>query len=473
MSSTLPMLKNPFSSKAVILIALLGASVEALSAQAASEALRVDELQSALAAVSSAPNLAAWKTAHSRERVDLAHYETDKDSYEIDFAHENQWCATAVADIAPGVTRAASFYVPEVAPGQLAPLPSKQDASLTGSCRLGAMWYQARGPNLVNGLVQELTRSWGPPGPTSRKDFLQNVDIRGSGLWKDVTGWRRGAVHIWIAWTDWDKGNGIDSRTIVWIAAERPKDLDLFAAGFDVATSASKMAGLSPELTAQISPDTDCARLDHEIAVGRLSRWLTTATSLPAERRAAALVAADSFVPCVLESGGEGSSLAALGVKLETTCPQDGPDYTGSLLKQAEALDPSGPAGALAAVSALQAPCSLSGSGPWPQNVLNHGERILREFKPGPWSPWVHFALARAHDVKLSFSLPPGEADVGVIHHLTPTQAEEERSRAVAEFALFMREEPDTAEAVFAWQEAWRLLAGLPPSPTHFGCNCE
>jgi hypothetical protein len=185
-------------------------------------------------------------------------------------------------------------------------------------------------------------------------------------------------------------------------------------------------------------------------------------------------VAADLFVPCVLAGGAKGSSLAALtDVKLKTRCPQDGPVYTGSLRKQAQALDPSGPAGALAAVAALQAPCSLDGAAPWPQLVLDHGERILRQFASGPWSPWVHFAIARAHDVKLSFSLPPGEVDLGMIHNLTATQAEEERTKAIAGFAYFIRKRPDTKESVFAWQEAWRLLAGLPPSPTHFGCNCE
>jgi hypothetical protein len=85
----------------------------------------------------------------------------------------------------------------------------------------------------------------------------------------------------------------------------------------------------------------------------------------------------------------------------------------------------------------------------------------------------VHFAIARAHDVKLSFSLPPGEVDLGMIHDLTPIQAKKERSGAIAEFAYFIREQPDAKEAVFAWQEAWRLMAGLPPSPSHFGCNCD
>lgn len=460
-------------SKAVVLTILFGAFADAWSAQTASETFLASQVRSALRSMSSEPNLSAWRTAHTRERVDLAHYETDKDPYEVDLARENRWCATSVTDIAAGVTRAASFYIPVVTRGELPPLPSKQDTSLTNSCRLGAMWYEALGPNLVKDLVTELTASWGPPSQSTRKEFLQSVYIRGSGFWRDVANWRRGAVSIWVAWTDWDKGNGIGSRTIIWMLRERSQDLDLSGVGFDVTTSALKMADLSPELTAQVRPATNCARLGGEITMGRLARWLTAAERLPAQRRAAALVAADSFVSCVLASGAKESSLAALGVKLETKCPPDGPVYMGSLRKQAEALDPSGPGGALAAVAALQDPCSLDGTAPWPQLVLDHGERILHQFGSGPWSPWVHFAIARAHEVKLSFSLPPGEIDLGMIHDLTPTQAKEERAKAIEEFAYFIREEPDAKEAAFAWQEVWRLMAGLPPSSTHFGCNCE
>jgi hypothetical protein len=318
-------------SKAVVLMILFGAFAEVSAAQTPSEAFLASQLRSTLVAISSEPNLSAWKTSHARKRVDLAHYETDKDPYEVDLARENQWCATSVTDIAPGVTRAAAFYIPGVTRSELPPLPSKQDASLTNSCRLGAMWYEARGPNLVSGLVKELTASWGQPSRITPKELFQSVFIRGSGSWKEVTSWRRGAVSIWVAWTDWDKGDGIDSRTIVWMVRERPRDLDLSAVGFDATTSALKIAGLSPELTAQIRPEANCARLGGEIAAGRLSRWLRAASSLPPQRRAAALVAADSFIPCVLASGAKDSSLAALGgVKLETRCPQDGPAYTGS-----------------------------------------------------------------------------------------------------------------------------------------------
>ncbi|MDQ2899369.1 MAG: hypothetical protein M3Y07_06155, partial [Acidobacteriota bacterium] len=338
---------------------------------------------------------------------------------------------------------------------------------------LGAVWYEANGHGSAASVVRELIAAWGAPDQPTRTELAQSLFIRGSGLWKDVSTWRRGLVTVWVGWTDWDKGNGMGTRTIVWIVRDRPRDFDLFTAGFDTTAAAARIAGLSRALTADMRPGTNCAALGAEIAVGRLSRWLRASNGLPPERRAAALLVADSFVRCVQASGAKPSSLNALGVKFGPGCPQDGPDYAGNFRDRAEALDPSGPAGALAGLASLQAPCGLKGSGSWPERVLDRARQALRQFAPGPWSPWVRFAMARAHDVKLSFSLPPGEADIGVIHHLSAAQARHERRGAISEFAQFVKERPDSPEAVFAWQEAWRLMAELSPSPVNFGCGCE
>jgi hypothetical protein len=460
--------------RGVLVVALSGGAFsQSMLAQSALATGLATDVQSAVASVSSQPDLSAWKASHGRHRTELAHYETDKDTYEVDFARENQWCATSVAEVPSRVTRAASFYVPEVTRGALPPLPAKQDSALTGSCRLGAVWYEARGSNSVAGVVRELTAAWGAPSQSTRRELTQTLFIRGSGYWKDISTWRRGNVTVWAAWTEWDRGDGVGSRTIVWILRDRPRDLDLSTVGFDVTAAAVKIANLSPALTSDVRPETTCASLSAGIAAGRLSRWLNASNGLPANRRAAALLVADSFVPCVLASGDTPNSLTALGVISGPGCPQDGPVYANNFREQAKALDPSGSAGALATLASLQSPCSLKGSGSWPERVVAQGRKILRQFAPGPWSPWVRFAEARAHDVKLSFSLPPGEADVGTIHALTAAQAQRERSAAIAGFTQFISEQPDSHEAVFAWQEAWRLMAGLPPSPTHFGCGCE
>jgi len=449
-----------------------GAFSQSVLAQSGLEAPLAAEVRLAVDLVSSEPNLAAWKASHGRQRTELAHFTTGQDHYEVDFDRENELCATSVAEVSARSTRAASFYVPVVKRGALPPLPPKQDSALTESCRLGAVWYEARGSNSVAGVVRYLKSAWGVPGQMTRRQLAQTLFIRGSGYWKDISSWRRGNVTVWVAWTEWDKGDGVGSRTIIWILRDRPLSVDLSTGGFDVTAAAVKIANLSPALIADVRPETNCASLNTGIAAGRLSRWLNASRSLPTNRRAAALLVADSFVPCVLESGATLDSLAALGVKSGPGCAQDGPSYASNFREQAKALDPSGSVGALAALASLQSPCSLEGSGSWPDRVVDQGRRILRENPPGPWSPWIRFAEARAHDVKLSFSFPPGEPD-GAMHPLTRVQARRERSAAIAGFAQFVSEEPAAPEAVFAWQEAWRLLAGLPPSLIHFGCGCE
>lgn len=430
------------------------------------------EVQSAVDALSSPPTLAAWKISHRGERIDRAHTPTGQESYEVD--HTNQWCATSVASLDAGVTRAASFYVPEVTRGALPPLPRKPDGALQLSCRLGAVWLETKGSQQANAVAAKLAAGWGAPAKPTRQELArERPRTRGSGFWRDVATWRRGRVTVWIAWTDWDEGTGKPPRSVIWILRDRPRDFDLLGAGLDTRAAAAKIANLTPALTAEMRPPSSCATLGPDVAVARLSRWLRASNSLPPERRAAALLVADSFVNCVQAAGTTPRALAALGIKLIPGCPQDGPVYSGYLREQAEALDPSGPAGALATLASLQAPCSLRGSVPFPQQVLDKGRQALRNFATGPSTPWVYFAMARALAAKLSFSQPPGEADAGVIHHLSALQSQQERSAAIAAFAHFIADQPGAPEAVFAWQEAWRLLAGLAPSAVPFGCGCE
>jgi hypothetical protein len=457
--------------RALVIAILCGAFSREGPAQSTPEARLATEVESTVASLASPPTLSAWKASHSRERIDFPHYETDKDPYEVDFT--NQWCVTSVSGVPTGITRAASFYVPEVRPGVLPALPTEPAAVLTASCRFGAVWYEISGRNAVADVVKQLTAVWGAPEPPTRKERVQRLLIGGSGLWQDVSMWRRGIVTVWAAWTDWQKRNGAGLRSIVYIVRDRPRDFDLFTAGFDTAAAAMKIADLGPQLTADATPGTNCAALGAQVAVARLSRWLRAATNLQEERRAAALLVADAFVRCVEASGAKPDSLAALGVKFGPGCPQDGPEYAGNFRAQAKALDPSGAAGALAALASLQSPCSLKGSGSWAKRALEQGQRFRGKFAPGPWSPWVSFAMARAHETNLSFSVPPGEVESGVIYHLTPEQAHRERNGAIEEYEQFISAQPDSPPAVFAWQEAWRLRAGLLPSPTRFACGCE
>ena len=442
---------------------LLFGSMRSLSGQTTPEARLAEQVQTAVTSVSVAPRLSEWQASHRDKRAELAHYEWTKDSYLLD--RQGTWCVTSVRQIAEGTTRAASFYVPEVTQSALPALPSVSGPALTQQCRLGGIWFETRGPNIVAGTVKELTAGWGSAHFPARFEASKTLSIAGSGLWKDTATWKRGTVNVWVAWTDWNKGNGEGPRTVAWITRDRAPEFNMFSAGFDTTAAAAKLAGLGPQ--------TNCGKMGPAVALASLSRWLKASEALPAERRAAALLVADSFVPCVLASGAKQRSIAALGAKFAPGCPQDGPVYAGTFRAQAAALDPTGPAGALAALVVLQSPCASKGPGPWPENLIQQGTKDLARFPEGPWTPWMRFAIARAHDVKLSFSIPPGEADVGVIHTLTPAEVQHERDAAIEGFTQFIKEQPNSADAVFAWQEAWRLMAGLPPTPTQFGCSCE
>ena len=216
-------------SQGLIIVALVGSFSEPIPAQTAVEAQFAAEVESGVRSVSAQPELLTWKASYDRERTEFAHYETDKDFYEVDSS--NQWCATSVTEVHTGLRRTASFYVPEVMRGALPPLPAKQDSALTASCYLGAIWYEMQGRDPVVGVVGRLTAAWGPPAQPTRNERSRNLLIGGAGLWKDVSMWHRGGVTIWIGWTDWRKNDGAGLRSIAWVARDRARDFDLFHGG--------------------------------------------------------------------------------------------------------------------------------------------------------------------------------------------------------------------------------------------------
>ena len=72
--------------------------------------------------------------------------------------------------------------------------------------------------------------------------------------------------------------------------------------------------------------------------------------------------------------------LIQLGAKYQTRDPRDGPDYTHNFRDQAERLDPHGPAGELAGLVSLADPCSLKGSQPWPDLLIEKGTKMQNLF---------------------------------------------------------------------------------------------
>jgi hypothetical protein len=449
------------------------------------------QVQADITALASRPSLAAWQKGHPGERFDRANYEVFKDGYEVDFLRLNRFCGASVtqggAGTPDGATRAALFYVASPSPGALPALPAKQDSALTGDCELDAVWYETPDLNSGQAIVGRLSGQWGKQNGASAEP-----DIRGWALWTSVLAWHildahNGDIDLWAAIDPNATRPGGKPRMLVYARKNTPRDFDVMDRWFGsvietqalVADAVAQIAALDPALATPILRLSHCTAAPADRAgepSDPLAKWLAAAKPLPPPRRAAALLLADFYLTCIGTSYDPDKlqkRLIDLGAKYEARFPKGDPDYSHNFRDQAEKLDPRGPAGQLAGLVSLNDPCFLKGKGAWPDLLIEKGTKMVATFPETRWTPYVHFALARAHATRLSFALPGGVGDDGAAIALSPALMQQERDAAIAQFRYFVERLPGTPEAVFAWQEAWRLLAELPPSQIHFGCTGE
>jgi hypothetical protein len=136
-------------------------------------------------------------------------------------------------------------------------------------------------------------------------------------------------------------------------------------------------------------------------------------------------------------------------------------------LKKA-ARERNGSAEEIARVTRVETPCAFDdGSNNWQGGLVQFGDKLLRDFPASRWKSYVHLTMARAYANKLILTYP----DIELNGANRPTDPEALRRNAITHFRAFLVENRDTPESAVAWREAWRLLAGLPPSPIHFACT--
>jgi hypothetical protein len=122
----------------------------------------------------------------------------------------------------------------------------------------------------------------------------------------------------------------------------------------------------------------------------------------------------------------------------------------------------------IAGVKQVETPCAFDdGHNNWQDGLIASAEKLLRDFPVSRWKPWIHLAMARAYATRLLLTYP--EIDLDGANK--PTNPDALRRNAIAHFRVFLADAPEAPEAPAAWRETWRLLAGLPPSPIHFGCT--
>jgi hypothetical protein len=143
-------------------------------------------------------------------------------------------------------------------------------------------------------------------------------------------------------------------------------------------------------------------------------------------------------------------------------------DWMGEAPKSQPSLESNGPAAEIARVTRVEKPCAFDdGYNNWQDGLIQFGEKLLRDFPASRWKSYVHLTMARAYAAKLILIYP----DIDLNGANRPADPEPLRRNAIAHFRAFLEENREAPESGSARREAWRLLAGLPPSPIHFACT--
>ena len=459
-------------------------------AQDAPASMFARQVERDIAALSSQPSVGAWQELHPDEKLELMHYNHGKGHYEADLGMDfYSWCAASPSRSPSAFGRVALFFVPSVKAGALPPLPSPGHVSIKESCRMQALYYSVSPEIPIQDLVRELSSAWG--APSGNLSGPLDVSLHS-------TTWDHEGVSVRLEFRlDYGPQGRPDAPAGIVLYAKR--DALPAVPCFECTSSylfplfserltllmqaAAQIAAQDPALTRQIisqSHPIEGVRSaeDPSLAVIRLRKWLEVAKQRSPQQRAAALLLADLYVenaqlgyatkPYVKPA----EFYKRLGAEYD-----NGGNYVHNFLDQAEKMDHGGEGSELAALWALGDECSYLDKRPWPDVAIEKAEGLLARFRSDQWTPYVHYALARAHSAKLVWSYPGGDAesleDDYIAYPLPSGAQDHERDAAVEHFREFLDVQPDSPEVAFAWLEAWRLIAGLPPSSIGWGCSGE
>jgi len=222
------------------------------------------------------------------------------------------------------------------------------------------------------------------------------------------------------------------------------------------------------------------ARTVDTVSVRVLGEWLTAAEPLDPPHRAAALLAADQVIGrdalryAMSREEGTGSLLALthLGATFQHDELGGGENYTHNWLREAWRLDSLGHVGQMAMLAMLRMGFNnngmCGGGGDAFRLVTDAGERLLQSPLDSAAASEVHFLVADGYSDVVALAKGAGEeyADSSTYTSGEPTA----RRKAIEHYRQGIALDHQSPKARAAWLEGWRLLAGLPPSRTHFFC---
>lgn len=375
-----------------------------------------------------------------------------------EYETQGLWCAArqATVELRDGVKvrRLVLFYVP----AELPPITGKLDPDLSLRCELESFVYQVDAAADLKKLVletsQALGAAWGAAEVIAPHDRLRYG--WGSAYWDPYFHWQ-------LPWgtaveaLDTKAGRGLVILRGRRLPESAPDITDFHYGASDqpsVAGEAVKLAG---------------------VATGPLNsteafvNWIRNTRELPAPRRAAALLAADIGMRGFGLLPADRFRLEAIGARFKEI--GDDATYAGNWLAEATRLAVTGQAAELIRMDRVETPCSFEGPADWRAPLIEYGEKFLKEAPGSMWAPYVHYILARTYAMRLLLNFKGGDAAANANRGQVDSSAM--RSGALGHFAAYLAAKPQGGGSKFAREESFRLVAGLPPYPVHFGCTNE
>jgi hypothetical protein len=467
---------------------------------------------------------AEWLRAHPLDSLALFDRRLNREN-------DDRWCAVAssrgsLSDSSEFV-RYAYFYPPSP-PASLS-LPSEGGKRLLlEQCHLGVIWIEtpivgdSSGIALANETSHALTGAYGAVRPAPDQLYREaladstrmaslarlswfetlrmGLSFWGSAHWRAPGRWQIDSTVIVSAYDQ-----GVRMLAFAFLPASRfgvvsSADEDsrmTFRKAAALAGEAAQMSGIDARLVSHLLrvfaiadttfegsvPNAAQARrrmMVDSAAQRVLNDWMTAARPLDPARRAAALLAADQVVGSAPfayllaqdEAADTRQAFIRLGAVFEHNELGANESYTHSLLREAWNLDSLGRVGRLASLAMLRIGFDydgMCGGGPEPFRLVSTvGERLLANLTDSTHSGEVQLLIGDGYADVVALASGAG-AEYADTAEYTGAAADA-RLKAIEHYRLGISLDRHTSDARRAWLEAWRLLAGLPPTTTHFFC---
>jgi hypothetical protein len=398
------------------------------------------------------------------------------------------------------LVRHAYFYAPLTPHDRKLPRLSNEK-KLRGQSRLGLIWVQANesdvetGEKLAEPIRAVLSERFG------QGEYDLKISYANAAYWSKTARWKVGPATLVSAYESTPGGTPNNRRLLAFgflpvagVHVDLGGGDDIYEEDFradmnllDAAIAASGLGGKHLESMRFVKEKVAeyhsgqsqqwKGAVDQKIVVA-LKQWLADSKALRGVKRAAALLAADralqlseQFVHPENESIRE--RLKALGAAFNYSQLGGAYVYTNNWLKMALRIDHHGPIGNQALLVLMKdgfdtsGTCADTGYEGF-RRVIAEGERFLGRTRNPELRKRAHLLVAEAYSDIVALADGAGEGYANASRYRKA--AGKARVKAIAHYRQALLLAIDRLSSVGAWREAWRLMAGAPPSNTHFFC---